>query len=81
MTPLSHALFWPFALALAFAVSVRGAPTSVDLAGFGIGDILDLLGIGLVKHINVFITVRGRPALNAQKDFDASTASTCSLKL
>ena len=81
MTPFPYVLFWPLALVLAFAVSVGGAPTSVDLAGFGIGDILDLLGIGLVKHINVFITVRGRPALNAQKDLEASTASTCSLKL
>lgn len=44
------------AFALFFAC-VGGAPTTPDLSGLSIGDIINALQIGLVADINAFITV------------------------
>ncbi|KAI0321275.1 hypothetical protein OF83DRAFT_359891 [Amylostereum chailletii] len=69
---LANKFFSPFAFLGVLVVAVSGAPapapapatTTADLdtnvAGFGIGDILNLLGLGLVTQIDVFISV-GRP--------------------
>lgn len=50
------ALFVPlFAL---FFLCVGSVPAAADLGGLSIGDIINALGVGLVKDINAIITVR-----------------------
>ncbi|THH18627.1 hypothetical protein EW146_g2390 [Bondarzewia mesenterica] len=60
---------------LSFVACVHGAPTSTDIIpGSSEGDILNLLGLGLVQHINVFITVSGQYPAKLEVEVEHATA-------
>ncbi|KXN85776.1 hypothetical protein AN958_10959 [Leucoagaricus sp. SymC.cos] len=55
---MTRAFFLAFAALLYASVSAAPAPAPEEtIEGFGIGDIINLLGIGLVTHIHTVITV------------------------